>query len=76
VGRWVGIHHTHGRNADLAELKRRAGRGWESWVPPLAGSKAGAGSGQKPHRAQVSSLGQKGQEERRATGKGEGWRKD
>lgn len=36
----------------------------------------GAGCGQKPHRAQVSSLGQKGQEERRATGKGEGWRKD
>ena len=44
--------------------------------PTLAGSKLGAGCGQKPHRAQVSSLGQKGQEERRATGKGEGWRKD
>lgn len=44
--------------------------------PTLAGSKVGAGCGQKPHRAQVSSLGQKGQEERRATGKGEGWRKD
>lgn len=36
---------------------------------------AGAGCRQKPHRAQVSSLGQKGQEERRATGKGNGWRK-
>ena len=44
--------------------------------PMLAGSKLGAGCGQKPHRAQVSSLRQKGQEERRATGKGEGWRKD
>lgn len=30
----------------------------------------GVGCGQKPHQAQVSSLGQKGQEERRARGKG------
>lgn len=48
----------------------------EPCVPPLAGSRVGAGCGQKPHRAQVSSLGQKGQEERRAMEKGEGWRKD
>lgn len=45
-------------------------------VPLLAGIRVGVGCGQKPHRAQVSSLGQKGQEKRRATGKGEGWRKD
>ena len=57
-------------------LKRRAERGLEPCVPLLAGIRVGVGYGQKPHGAQVSSLGQKGQKERRAMGKGEGWRKD
>lgn len=51
-------------------------RGLEPCCPHRLGERLGAGGGQKPHRAQVSSLGQKGQEKRRATGKGEGWRKD
>lgn len=53
------------------------GRGAGAPSAPAGPSTVGAGCGQKPHRAQVSSLGQKGQEERRATGRGEeGWRKD
>lgn len=75
-----GIHHLHGRNIDptgLLGYKGGLGEAWSHVCPRwLAGSRVGAGCGQKPHRAQVSSLGQKGQEERRATEKGEGWRKD
>lgn len=72
----VGI--LHGRNTDLAGLLGSKGGSERlgAMLPPLAGRKVGAGWGQKPHRAQVSSLGQKGQEKRRAMGKGEGWRKD
>lgn len=75
----VGIHHLLGRNTDLAGLlgsKGGLGEAWSHVCPPPAGSRVGVGCGQKPHQAHVSSLGQKGQEERRATGKGEGWRKD
>lgn len=73
----VGIHHTHGRNAELAGLLGSHGGLGAMCTLRWPGASWGRGVGRN-HRAQGFSLGQKGQEERRdhEREEGGGWRKD